>query len=83
MTPPEPVTGKRNRWQVFREKEVSKATQMALDLLEGRKGEMYRTTVKSYLKKQPSYFGQVLTSLETINEAYPHRLMEILSAEDS
>lgn len=70
------------RWQRLREENVSKATQMALDLIEGNKGALYRSTVKAYFKDQPSYLEQVLSSLKELDTMYPQRLVEILSAED-
>ena len=66
------------RWQQLKKNNVAKDAQMAIDLVEGRKGELYRSTVKAYLSRRPSCFEQVILSLGEIDSTYPCRLIELL-----
>ena len=57
------------------------AVQMALDLVENRKGELYRSTVKDHFKRRPPYLEQIVHFLGEINSDYPERFTKILDIE--
>lgn len=67
------------RWERLRQENLSKAVEMAVDLVEGKKGNLYRSTVKDFFMQEPSCLDNVYLALGEIDIDYPRQLREKLS----
>jgi len=66
-------------WQSLKETNVSKATRMAVDLIEKKRSCLYRSTVKAHFSKNPPYMNEVIRDLSHIDPTYPCRFLDILA----